>query len=100
MEFIQQLQKRNIKIANQFLPLMGVLSNYNPRRNADIVEGSAFSFFDNGKLSRRFKHKEKIKQVNPVKEFLGYPWGKVYKSKIFEKYHFPEGYLFEAYAMI
>ena len=39
MEFIQQLQKRNIKIANQFLPLMGVLSNYNPRRNADIVEG-------------------------------------------------------------
>lgn len=39
MEFIQQLQKRNIKIANQFLPLIGVLSNYNPRRNADIVEG-------------------------------------------------------------
>lgn len=65
------------------------------QKNADIVEGSAFSFFDNGKLSRRFKHKEKIKQVNPVKEFLGYPWGKVYKSKIFEKYHFPEGYLFE-----
>ena len=39
MEFILQLQKRNIKIANQFLPLIGVLSNYNPRRNVDIVEG-------------------------------------------------------------
>lgn len=39
MEFMLQLQKRNIKIANQFLPLVGVLTNYNPRRNADIVEG-------------------------------------------------------------
>lgn len=39
MEFILQLQKRHIKIANQFLPLVGVLSNYNPRRNADMVEG-------------------------------------------------------------
>lgn len=39
MEFMLQLQKRNIKIANQFLPLVGVLTNYNPRRNVDIVEG-------------------------------------------------------------
>ena len=39
MQFILELQKRNIKIANQFLPLVGVLSNHNPRRNVDIVEG-------------------------------------------------------------
>ena len=39
MEFMLQLQKRNVKIANQFLPLLGVISNYNPRRNVDIVEG-------------------------------------------------------------
>lgn len=39
MEFMLQLQKRNIKIANQFLPLVGVLTNYNPRKNADVVEG-------------------------------------------------------------
>ena len=39
MEFILYLQKRNIKIANQFLPLLGVIANYNPRRNVDIVEG-------------------------------------------------------------
>lgn len=39
MEFMLYLQKRNIKIANQFLPLLGVIANYNPRRNADIVEG-------------------------------------------------------------
>lgn len=39
MEFILNLQKRDIKIAQQFLPLVGMLSNYNPRKNADIVEG-------------------------------------------------------------
>lgn len=39
MEFILSLQKRDIKIANQFLPLVGMLSNYNPRKNSEIVEG-------------------------------------------------------------
>ena len=39
MEFILQLQKRDIKLANQFLPLIGILSNTNPRRTADLVEG-------------------------------------------------------------
>ena len=39
MEFLLQLQKRGIKIANQFLPLVGVLSNTNPRRTVDLVEG-------------------------------------------------------------
>lgn len=39
MEFMLYLQKRNIKIANQFLALLGVIANYNPRRNVDIVEG-------------------------------------------------------------
>ena len=39
MEFMSYLEKRNIKIANQFLPLIGVVANYNPRKNVDIVEG-------------------------------------------------------------
>lgn len=39
MEFMLYLEKRNIKIANQFLPLIGVVANYNPRKNVDIVEG-------------------------------------------------------------
>lgn len=39
MEFILNLQKRDIKIAQQFLPLVGMLSNFNPRKNADVVEG-------------------------------------------------------------
>lgn len=38
-EFIIQLQKRDIKLAHQFLPLLGVLSNVKPRMYADICEG-------------------------------------------------------------
>ena len=38
-EFIMQLEKRNIKLAHQFLPLLGVLSNVKPRQYADICEG-------------------------------------------------------------
>ena len=39
IDLIMQLEKRNIKIADQFLPLIGILSNHNPRKYADIVEG-------------------------------------------------------------
>ncbi|MBX7360461.1 DUF4003 family protein [Clostridium chauvoei] len=39
IEFILQLEKRDLKIAQQFLPVLGVLSNVTPRKNADIVEG-------------------------------------------------------------
>lgn len=39
MEFILQLEKREIKLAHQFLPLLGVLSNITPRKYADMVEG-------------------------------------------------------------
>lgn len=39
MEFILQLEKREIKLAHQFLPLLGVLSNVTPRKYADMVEG-------------------------------------------------------------
>ena len=39
MEFMLQLQKRKIKIGYQFLPLIGILSNHNPRKYVDIFEG-------------------------------------------------------------
>ena len=39
VELIQQFEKRDIKLANQFLPLIGMLNNINPRRNVDLVEG-------------------------------------------------------------
>ncbi|AYE33390.1 DUF4003 family protein [Clostridium septicum] len=39
IEFILQLEKRDLKIAQQFLPVLGVVSNLTPRKNVEIVEG-------------------------------------------------------------
>lgn len=38
MEFILQMEKREIKIAHQFLPLLGVLSNRDMRKSIDLIE--------------------------------------------------------------
>ncbi|MBS5937398.1 DUF4003 family protein [Clostridium sp.] len=38
MEFILQMEKREIKIAQQFLPLLGVLSNRDMRKSIDLIE--------------------------------------------------------------
>lgn len=38
-ELIVQLEKRDIKLAHQFLPLLGVLSNVKPRKYVDVCEG-------------------------------------------------------------
>lgn len=63
--------------------------------SADIVEGAAISFYNDGKLSRIFTHASATAKVNPMHEMMGYPWGKVYKSEIFQHIKFPEHYLFE-----
>lgn len=39
MEVILQLEKREIKLAHQFLPVLGVLTNTNPRKYVDMIEG-------------------------------------------------------------
>ncbi|WP_066892642.1 DUF4003 family protein [Clostridium nigeriense] len=39
IEFILQLEKREIKLAQQFLPLLGVLSNRDTRKSVDLIEG-------------------------------------------------------------
>lgn len=38
IEFILQLEKRDIKLASQFLPLLGVLSNRNVRKSVNLIE--------------------------------------------------------------
>lgn len=63
--------------------------------NADIVEGNAFSFFNNGKIGERLTHTVREGYVDPMSEFMGYPWAKVYKSQIFASIRFPENCLFE-----
>lgn len=39
IEFILQLEKQDIKIAQQFLPLLGVLSNRDVRKTINLIEG-------------------------------------------------------------
>lgn len=39
IEFILQLEKRDIKLASQFLPLLGMLSNRDVRKSIDLIEG-------------------------------------------------------------
>lgn len=39
IEFIVYLEKRDIKIANQFLPLLGVLSHRDIRKTVDLING-------------------------------------------------------------
>lgn len=53
---------------------------------ADIVEGNAFQFDESGRLG----------SVKPIwNAQSGFPWMKVIRASLFEKVHFPEGYLYE-----
>lgn len=60
------------------------------RENADIVQGSHYSFWDSGNrvyspLSRKLIIDKPEKNIlNP-----GYPWAKVYKKNMFDKLRFP-----------
>ena len=65
------------------------------QNNADMVEGSAFSFYDNGKISRFFRHWNSLNSISPIDTFYGYPWGKVIKSVLFSDIKFPDGFWFE-----
>lgn len=58
---------------------------------ADIVEGSYFNF----KGSQKRNHFQKAGEVNPLLDFYGMPWGKVYRRFFFEEIAFPEKYWFE-----
>lgn len=64
-------------------------------KNADIVEGESYAFYNNFGISNKYIHKSGTRRVDAMKELSGYPWGKVYKSAIFQKIKFPEGYWFE-----
>lgn len=57
------------------------------QNNSDIVEG-AYRTVTNNQASQN--------TVTPIKDRpYGYPWGKIYRSDLFYKIHFPEGYWFE-----
>lgn len=72
------------------------------RYDADIVEGSAFSFFEDGRISRFFKHRDSTASISAFGKLYGYPWGKIVKSTMFRNIKFPEQFWFEdtLFAMI
>lgn len=55
--------------------------------DADIVEGNGYRFNESGKLGT-------IKD-DSFTGIMGVPWMKVYRSELFERIQFPEGYLYE-----
>ncbi|WP_159063578.1 glycosyltransferase family 2 protein [Parabacteroides bouchesdurhonensis] len=59
--------------------------------NADIVEGGYYNYSFNSKITGICKHPNK----QHLKNLRGFPWGKVIKSTLMERIHFPEGYWFE-----
>ena len=63
------------------------------REDADIVEGGAFSL-ENGIIYKKIKHKNTL-QISALNNLTGFPWGKVWRSEIFETLKYPEGFWFE-----
>jgi glycosyltransferase involved in cell wall biosynthesis len=69
--------------------------DYARSNDLDIVECS-YQMFDGRKFISGFQHKTEIieRGVRPG-ELYGYPWGKIFKSELFHRANFEEGYLFE-----
>lgn len=59
--------------------------------NADIVEGG-FDYLFYGHLVPGYRHRENRMFEGKL---YGYPWGKVYRSTLFQRISFPEGFWFE-----
>lgn len=61
-------------------------------KKADIVQGSYYTFNKNGnKFYTNITPTEKNKEIS----IPGFPWGKVYKAKLFEKVRFPLDFWYE-----
>ncbi|MEQ8154212.1 MAG: glycosyltransferase [Clostridiaceae bacterium] len=62
--------------------------------NADIAEGSYYTFTDEEILDT-FTHSLRQTILDPYNKMAGFPWGKIYSSKILQHFCFPEGFWFE-----
>ena len=61
------------------------------REDADIVEGGYRLFYKDITLKRLVHNNT----VGMSASLYGFPWGKVYKAKLWQNIHFPENYWFE-----
>lgn len=66
-------------------------------KKADIVQGSYYTFDKNGnKFYKDIPPTEKNRKTNNEEILIpGFPWGKVYKSELFEKVRFPLDFWYE-----
>lgn len=62
--------------------------------DSDIVEGGYKQFKNNGEIVHQVVHKDSFGE-DAKKQLYGYPWGKLFKSELFQNLCFPEGYWFE-----
>lgn len=62
--------------------------------DSDIVEGGYKQFKNNGEIIHQVIHKDSFGE-EARNQLYGYPWGKLFKSELFQNLCFPEGYWFE-----
>lgn len=60
--------------------------------DADIIEGASLKFYGS-LVTKRYRHTDE--KQSSANKLYGFAWGKVYKSELFARIQFPEGYWFE-----
>ena len=60
--------------------------------DADIIEGASLKFYGSW-VTQRYPHADE--KQSSANKLYGFAWGKVYKSELFARIQFPEGYWFE-----
>ena len=61
--------------------------------DADVVEGNFYYYKNKKKKPGSFHKLGEVK--HPIDTLLGFPWGKIIKSKLLQSYQFPKNYWFE-----
>ena len=59
----------------------------------DIVQGA---WYTDTEFSKNYCLKGHEENVHTATKLSGFPWGKIYKAELLEKFQFPEGYWFES----
>ena len=68
---------------------MDDINDFDFHKDTDyIVEGSSFSFFEDGRISKFFKHRDSTASILAFGKLYGYPWGKIVKSAMFRNIRF------------
>lgn len=87
-KYIMFLDSDDLLCENSIEKLIKTANN----KKADIVQGSYYTFYKNGnKFYKDIPPTEENRKIS----IPGFPWGKVYKAKLFEKVRFPLDFWYE-----